>query len=119
MIKRDLTKIFTDEVYSTPPGNNYLTNKIVHNHFDEVWSVDLADFSAYTISKNERYRYIFVIFDKFSKNVWTIPLKTRYAETITDIFSNILSISKRSPLKSESDRGKECYKKTFQNFFRK
>ena len=42
-MKRDLTKIFIDEIYSSPPRKNYPTNKIVHNHIDEIWSIDLAD----------------------------------------------------------------------------
>ena len=45
-------------------------------------------------------------------------MKNRYGETITDEFSNILSTSKRSPLKLESDRGKEWYNNTFQNFLK-
>ena len=47
MIKKDLTKIFIDEIYSKPPKKNYPTNEIVYNHTDEIWSIDLADFSDY------------------------------------------------------------------------
>ena len=36
MKKRDLTKIFIDEIYSSPPKKNYETNKTVYNLFDEV-----------------------------------------------------------------------------------
>ena len=43
MKKRDLTKIIFDEVYSSPPKKNYGTKKIVYNHIDEIWSVDLTD----------------------------------------------------------------------------
>ena len=48
--------------------------------------------------------------------MWATPLKNKYSKTITDEFSNILSSSKRSPLKMESDRGAEFYNSTFQNF---
>ena len=34
---------FISEKYSKPP-KKYPTNKIVYNHFDEIWSIDLADF---------------------------------------------------------------------------
>ena len=47
MIKKDLTKIFIDEIYSSPPKISYPTNEIIYNHFDEIWSIDLADFLDY------------------------------------------------------------------------
>ena len=118
MIKRDLTKIFIDEIYSKPPRKNYPTNKIIYNHIDEIWSIDLADFSDYKTSNNKGYRYIFIIIDNFSKYLWAIPLKNKYSQTITNEFSNILSTSKRKPLKLESDRGTEFYNSIFQNFLK-
>ena len=56
--------------------------------------------------------------DNFSKYLWAIPLKNKYSQTITNVFSNILSTSKRKPLKIESDRGSEFYKSIFQNFLK-
>ena len=55
-MKRDLTKTFTDEIYSKHPKNNYPTNKILHNHIDEIWSIDLADFLDYKTSNNKGFR---------------------------------------------------------------
>ena len=74
-MKRDLTKIFIDEVYRKAPKKNYPTNKIIYNHVDEIWSIDLADMIDYKISNNKGFRYIFVIIDKYSKYLWAIPLK--------------------------------------------
>ena len=110
--------MFIDEIYSTPPRKNYATNKLIYNHIDEIWSIDLADFSDYKTSNNKGFRYIFIIIDNFSKYLWAIPLRNKYSQTITDEFSNILTISKRSPLKMESDRGKEWYNLIFQNFLK-
>ena len=76
----------------------------------------MADFSVYKVSNNKGFRYIFITIDKFSEFLWAIPLKNKYGQTITNGFSNILSTSKRSPLKVESDRGTEFYKSTFLNF---
>ena len=118
MIKKDLTKIFIDEIYSKPPMRNYLTNKIIYNHIDEIWSIDLADMIDYKISNNKGFRYIFIIVDNFSKYLWTIPLKNKYSQTITNEFSNIITTSKRKPLKIESDRGTEFYNSIFQNFLK-
>ena len=118
MPMRDLTKIFIDEIYSKPPLRNYPTNKVIYNHIDEIWSIDLADFSDYKLSNNKNYRYIFIIIDNFSKNLWAIPLKNKYSQTITNEFSNILTTSKRKPLKLESDRGSEFNNSIFQNFLK-
>ena len=118
MINKDKIKIFIDEIYSKPPKKNYPTNKIVYNHIDEIWSIDLADFSEYKTSNNKGFRYIFIIVDNFSKYLWAIPLKNKYSQTITNEFSNIITISKRKPNKLESDRGTEFYNSIFQNFLK-
>ena len=91
MVKKDLTKIFIDEIYSSPPKKNYPTNKIVYNHIDEIWSIDLTDMIDYKISNNKGYRYIFVIIDNYSKYLSAIPLENKYSQTITNEFSNILT----------------------------
>ena len=118
MMKKGLTKIFIDEIYSKPPKKNYPTNKIIYNHIDEIWSIDLADMIDYKISNNKGFRYIFIVIDNFSKYLWAIPLKNKYSQTITNEFSNILTMSKRKPLKLESDRGAEFYNNIFQNFLK-
>ena len=105
MSKNVLIKIFIDEIYSKTPVINYPTNKIIYNHTDEIWSIDLAHLSDYITSNNKGHRYIFVIIDIFSKYMWVFPLKNNYSQTITQEFSNILSSSKRSSVKIESDRG--------------
>ena len=69
----------------------------------------------YKISKNKGFRYIFVIIDNYSKYLWAIPTKNKYSQPITNEFSNILTTSKRKPLKVESDRGIEFYNSIFQN----
>ena len=118
MVKRDLTKIFIDEIYSKSPKKNYSTNKIIYNHIDEIWSIDLADMIDYKISNNKGFRYIFIVIDNFSKYLWAIPLKNKYSQTIANEFSNIITKSKRKPLKLESDRGSEFYNNIFQNFLK-
>ena len=115
-MKKDLTKIFIDEIYSKPPKKNYPTNKILYNHIDEIWSIDVADYSDYKTSNNKGYRYIFVIIDNYSKYLWALPLKNKYSQTITDEFSNTLKTSKRKPIKIEPDRGSEFSNSFFQNF---
>ena len=65
-MKKDLTKILIDEIFSKPPIKNYPTNKIIYSHIDEHWSIYLADFSDYKTSNNKGFRYNFVIIDNFS-----------------------------------------------------
>ena len=118
MVQKDLIKIFVDEIYSKPRLRNYPTNKIIYNHIDEIWSVGLADMIDYKISNNKGFRYIFIVNDNFSKYSWALPLKNKYSQSITNEFSNILTTSKRKPLKIESDRGGEFYNSKFQNFLK-
>ena len=72
----------------------------------------------YKISNNISYRYIFIVINNFSKYLWVIPLKKEYSQTITTEFSNMLTKSKRKPLKIESDSGSEFYNSIFLNFLR-
>ena len=118
MTKKDKTEAFIDEIYSKPPLRNYPTNKMIYNHIDEIWCIDLADMIDYKTSKNKGFRYIPVFIDTFSKCLWAKPLKNNYSKTVTDEFSNILSSSKRSPVKIQSDRGLEFYNSIFQNFLK-
>ena len=111
-------KTFINEIYSKAPKEIYPTNKIIYNLVDEIWSIHLADMIDYKISNNKGYRYIFVIIDNFSKYLLAICLKNKYSQTITNEFSNILTKSKRKPLKLESDRGSEWYNSIFQNFLK-
>ena len=74
-MKKDLTKIFIDKIYSSPPRNNYPTNKTKYNHIDENWSINLADMIDYKTSNNKSCRFIFIKIDSFSKYLCTIPLK--------------------------------------------
>ena len=91
---------------------------MVYNHIDEIRRIDLAYMIGYEISNNKDYRYIFIIIDNFSKSLWAIPHKNKNSQTITNEFSNILTTSKRKPLKIKSDRGTEFYNSIFQNFLK-
>ena len=116
MKKINFTRKFIDEIYSKPLVRNYPTNKILYNHIDEIWSIDLADMIDYKISNMKSYRYIFIIFDNFAKCLWAIPLENINSQIVTKEISNILTTSKRSPGKLESDRGADIYNSIFQNF---
>ena len=118
MAKKDLTRIFIDEIYSKPPPRKYPTNKIIYNHIDEIWFIDLADMIDYKTSNDKEFRYKYILIDNLCKYLWAIPLKNKNSQTITNEFSNILTTSKRKPLKIESDRVTEFFISIFQNFMR-
>ena len=67
----------------------------------------------YGPKNNRSYRYVSVVIDKFSKFVWTIPLKIKYAQSITDAFSQIIKKSRRKPNLLETDDSKEYANKFF------
>ena len=116
MAKRDLIKIFIEEIYSRSPNKNYETNKTMIKSIDDTWSSDLLDMNDYGPKNNRGYRYILVIVDNFSKFGWTIPLKNKYSQSITDAFSQIIKTSKRKPNLLETDDGKEYVNKIFNEF---
>ena len=116
-MKRDIFQAFMDEIYSKPAMTKKI-DRIIYNHIDEIWSIDLADFSDYKTLNNKVNRYTFIIIDNLIKKLRAIPLKNKNSQTITEKFSDILSTSKRSPLKIESDRGKEWSNSFYQNFLK-
>ena len=115
-MKKDLTKIFIDEIYSKAPKKNYPTNKIIIKSVDDTWSSDLLDMNDYGPKNNKGYRYILVAIDNFSKFGWTIPLKNKFSQSITDAFSQIIKSSNRKPNLLETDDGKEYVNKIFNEF---
>ena len=59
------------------------------------WSIDSADSSDYKNMNNKGVRFIFILFDHFSKNTWAITFKNENAQPITQEVSVILTTSKR------------------------
>ena len=52
-MKKDSSKMFIDEIYSSQPKKNYETKKIVHNHIDGIWSIHLAEMVDYKNSNDK------------------------------------------------------------------
>ena len=83
MTKKELTKNFMNEIYSPSTKRNYETNKTTTKSIDVTWSSGLLDMNDYGPKNNKSYRYLLVVNDIFSK----FPLKNKYAQTITHVFS--------------------------------
>ena len=87
-MEKDLSKCFLDEIFTQPPKSNYLMNKIVPYHIDEMWSFDSMYMKR--TYHNRGYRYILVVIDNFSQLTWCIPLRNHYSQTKKDGFSKLL-----------------------------
>ena len=83
---------------------------------DDTWSSDLLDMNDYGPKNNRAYRYILVVFDNFSKIVWTIPWKNKNAHSITDAFLEFIKSSNQKPNLLETDDGKEYVNENFYEF---
>ena len=117
MVKQQqLIDTFINEIYSKPPKKNYETNKTLLKSIDDTWSADLLQMDDYGVENNKGYRYILTVIDNFSKFGWTVPLKNKFAKTVTEAFSNIINNSKRKPKLLETDDGKEFTNKMFIEF---
>ena len=100
-------KIRINEICSKPPKKKYATNKTDVYHIHDIWSLDILDVKGDGPENIRNYRYVLVIIDIFSKFGWTIPLKNKNAQTITNSFENNIITSKRKPnfLEGDPDRG--------------
>ena len=116
MAKKDNIKTFIDEIFFKPLKKIFPTNKTKIKSFVDTWSSDLLDMNDYGPKNNRGYRYILVVIDIVSKFGWTIPLKNKYALSITDAFSQIFKTSRGKPYLLERDNGKECINKIFNDF---
>ena len=116
-MKKEIIKI--NEVFSPSPKNNYETNKTTIKSIDDTSSSDLLDMNDYGPKNNRGYKYILVVIDNFNRFGWTIHLKNKYVQSITDAFSQIVKISKRKPNLLETDDDKEYVEKGFNEFLNK
>lgn len=92
-------------------------NKVLVSTIDEQWQMDLADLSAIN-EYNEGYKYLLNCIDIFSKYAWSIPVKTKSGESITNAFQSLLESTPRRPQKIQTDAGKEFLNKKFQDLLR-
>ena len=102
-------KISIDDFFSKSPEKNYPTVKTDVYHIDDIWSLDIVNLNDYGPKSLRGFKYVSVVIDTFSKFGWTVSLKNKVAQTITNSFQNFHITSRRKPLFYETDRGKEFY----------
>ena len=108
--------ICTNEIYSRPPRETEvteITNKTDVHHIDDSWRLDILDIQDFRAENIRSFRYVLVVIDIFSKFGWTIPLKNKNEQSLTNSLENNLKSSKRKPNLIESDDDFEFVNKAF------
>ena len=80
--------------------------------------MELLDLNDYVSKVSKSYEYLLVVFYKFTKFGWTIPLKNKNAETMKDSIENILKTAKRKPNLFGTDDGKKLLNKNLNEFLK-
>ena len=63
---------------------------------DEIWGAHLVEMQEWS-RVNKGYRYMLNIIDVFSTFAWSIPLKDKKGETVTEAFKSTVKQSNRLP----------------------
>lgn len=91
-------------------------NRVISSEIDAQWQIDLVDLSS--ISRyNNGYKFLLTCIDIVSRYAWVVPIKNKTAEATLQAFKHILECG-RSPMKVQSDDGKEFWNHKMQNFFK-
>ena len=103
---------------------SYSRNKSVKRKFqqgrviiagiDDQFDADLASLVYYT-DDNDRYKYLLVVIDIFSRYAWVQPLIDKTAPEIVNAFDKILS-GGQIPKKLRTDAAKDFTSEKFQTF---
>lgn len=85
--------------------------KVITGDVGDCWELDLSDMGSNRdmLAQNDRYRYILVVVDQFSRFCMAEALKSKEGKEVSKAFDRILTRAgeARTPIKIFSDRGKE------------
>jgi hypothetical protein len=100
-----------------PVRYQYTRRRTLVSGIDSQWQADIVDLS--NLAKyNNRYRYLLVVIDIFSKYLWVRALKTKSADDVTTAMRSILQ-EDRQPDKLQTDAGKEFQNRQFQDLLKR
>lgn len=100
-----------------PARLNFKRRRTIVKGLDELWQADLIEFQDLA-KENKGYRYALIVIDCFSKFVWSVPLKSKSADDVTNGMYDILQ-GNRKPKLLQTDHGKEFYCSKFQSLMRR
>jgi hypothetical protein len=61
---------------------------------DDIWGADLVDMQEWS-RDNKGYKYMLNVIDVLSKYAWSVPLKDKKGDTVTEAFKYIVNNSNR------------------------
>ena len=87
-----------------PIKRKFKRRKVYVFNLHDIWSADLQDLSS--LSKyNKGYKFLLNVIDLFSRYAYSVPLKTKSANEVTEAFEKLFDV--KHPNKLWTDRGKE------------
>lgn len=111
----DVKQLLVNELYK-PARKNFQRRRTVIKGLDDLFQIDLAEFPQHA-RENRGNKFILIVIDCFSKYLWTRPLKSKSADSVTNAMADVLT--ERRPNHLQSDQGKEFYNTKFQHLMKK
>ncbi len=84
---------------------------------DDIWGADLVEMQEWS-KINKGYKYMLNVIDVYSKYAWSVPLKDKKGDTVTEAFKYIVKSSNRIPKHLWVDQGKEFYNKNMDEWLK-
>lgn len=100
-----------------PARRNYERRSFDIRGIDETWQADLVEMIPYA-RQNKGFNYMLNVIDTMSKFAWSVPVKRKNGQNITEAMKSILKKG-RIPTNLQTDRGKEFYNKEFKELMQK
>ena len=99
-----------------PSRKKFRRSRVITGGLDESADLDLADMSNIA-SQNNRFNYLIILIDKFSRYAQVEPIRNKTAQAVTDGLRRIFSRG-RVPRSIRHDAGKEFLNKQFRDLMK-
>ena len=109
----------TQDVYTKhyPKIQTFKRRRYFTPGIDKIWQCDLVFMEPKWKKENDGYLYLNLIIDTYSKYLWIIPLRSKYASEVLESFKKVFKQG-RIPEKVHSDLGSEYIARDVQNYFK-
>ena len=99
-----------------PRRRRFPTLPVVVGGLDDQWVADLIEVQPLA-KYNKGIRYLLTVIDVLSKYAWVQPLKNKTGPSVVEALETIVDEG-RKPVRLQTDKGKEFYNKTVQDWFK-
>ena len=102
----DEARQIADELHK-PARHNFQRRKVIAHYIDEIHTGDLMDFTHSPISGkgSQKFRYVLVNMDVFSKYAWIFFMPTKETDNLIDCYKQIFQKRKPKYLWWDQERG--------------